>query len=364
MKLFVPVILLCSMLLSSFETKAQTGNGNSSDRMYLRARLYAANGNIADGALVAFDDDFSNGYDNQDGLKMMNPGENLGMRRDGRILAVEARHTLTAQDTIFYDTRNLAQQTYQIKFTPTYMNNVTMFAILQDKFTGNSTNVSLTDSTFFFFTVTSNPASKAFDRFKLYFIDLSVAGGALPVKFTHTALKENSNGSVHINWAVAEQLNINEYNIERSSNGSIFKTIAKVPAKAAPSGSATYEYTDKAATTAESFYRITATDIDGKTSYSKIIKTNTAKLEAQMAVWPNPLTTPQLQVKITGAAKGMYQVAVSNQAGQKVYVSKINISTDSQLLSLNLGSSLAKGRYTVFVTGADGTSLQQPLIVQ
>lgn len=365
MKLIVPAILCCAVSLLSFKVKAQTGNGNSSDRMFFRAKLYAANGNIADGNMVAFDDDFTNAYDVNDAIKFLNPGENFGMRRDGRLLAIEARYTLCATDTIFYDIRNLAQQTYQIKFAPQYMGDVTLMAILQDKFTGGQTLVSLKDSTFFFFTITSNPASRVQDRFRVVFLDAMAAASVLPVKFTYTALKQQSKGRVNINWDVVEQQNVKYYLVERGSNGSSFRPVGEVAAKAAIAGKASYTYDDITAVSSEKFYRITSVDIDGKLSYSKIIKINDdARLEAQMSIWPNPLTTPQLQVKISGTEKGIYAVAVSNQLGQQVHSSKLTITADTQQFSLNLGSSLAKGRYTVVVTGSNGTIMQQSLLVQ
>ncbi|RYE15224.1 MAG: T9SS type A sorting domain-containing protein [Sphingobacteriales bacterium] len=363
MRPIVPTVaLLCCFMLASFTGSSQPGNGNSSDRMFLRAKLYNAAGYILDGNAVAFDDDFSNGYDRDDAVKMMNPGENLGMRRDGRTLAIEARNVVTANDTIYYDLRNLSIQTYEIKFAAKYMHTVGLVAVLKDNFTGIQTPVSLTDSTFFFFTVTANPASKAFDRLTLSFLS-PMAAAVLPVKFVSTTVKRNS-GSNSISWVVAEEMHITHYNVERSTDGRSFKTVGRVAAGGNASGSAAYDYTDVLTDASLVFYRITGQDKDGRHNYSKIVQTDAAIAAASLSSWPNPLTGPQLQVKISGVAQGNYQLALTSMLGQKVYSSTQRIIQGTGLLSISLPAQVVNGQYLLSLTGEDGSKLQQQLIIK
>jgi hypothetical protein len=354
--------MYCFTLLT-FSVTAQTGNGNSSDRMFFRAKLYAANGNIADGNMVAFDDDFTNGYDGYDAIKMMNPGENFGLRRDGRILAVEARYTLCPADTLYYDIRNLAQQTYQVKFAPQYMSAVTLIAILKDNFTGTQTIISLSDSTFFYFTITSNPASKVADRFMIVFMDPNASGAALPVKFTSVEAKPLPGENTSVRWTVAEELNVKEYLVERSDNGINFTNIAGVAAYGFNSGIASYEFTDRQANQGTVFYRITGVDIDGRLNRSKTVKIADKESVYSVRLLGNPAAANNINLEINGVTPGNYSIMLTSTLGQQLYNNKISITAGRQLLRLNAGQ-IPDGIYLLTLRTQNGIDFKQSVLIK
>lgn len=362
MKILLPsAILLCCFMLTSFKGSSQPGNGNSSDRMFFRAKLFAANGNIADGNMVVFDDDLSNGYDGNDAVKMMNPGENFGMRRQSRILAIEARNVVTHEDTIYYDIRNLLPQVYQVKFAPQFMSAVSLYPVLLDNYMHTEHPVSTTDSTFFFFTVNSNPATSAFDRFKLVFRPQPV-GAPLPLTFTSLKAGWQADKTINIQWEVEEEMNVDHYRVERSHNGLQFTAIAKVIASRDIATRRKYRYTDRLPLGEAPYYRITGVDIDGRRTYSKIIKLNTAAAETMLSVYPNPLTIPQMQVKVAGPA-GNYELALINNAGQKVFSSRLRVNQPGQVQTVSPGKQVINGSYTLILTAEDGATQVQQVII-
>lgn len=84
------------------------GSSLPASRQFVRVQLYTSAGDIADGAVVAFDPQFNNLYDANDAVKMANGGENLGIRHtNGKLLSIEARSLVQRTDTVFLDFSNL-----------------------------------------------------------------------------------------------------------------------------------------------------------------------------------------------------------------------------------------------------------------
>jgi hypothetical protein len=141
-------------------------------KQFFRTNLYtgiADSSRIADGNVVAFGENFNNEIDVNDAFKMPNSGENFGLKRNGKILSIEAKKIITMTDTIYFNMSNLKQQIYQLRFAPENMGSSGLEAFLIDQFLNTSTPVSLSDSSSVNITITKDPASAAADRFKMVF---------------------------------------------------------------------------------------------------------------------------------------------------------------------------------------------------
>ena len=137
-------------------------------RHLLFSSLFTQAGIIADGNIVAFENGLGNELNSNDAGKILNAGENFCLLRNEQLLAVEARNTIAASDTIFYYLQNLRQQPYQFRFAPVNMP-PTITAFLIDRFNNSRTPVSVTDSSFIDFQVGAEPGAGAADRFMLVF---------------------------------------------------------------------------------------------------------------------------------------------------------------------------------------------------
>lgn len=105
------------------------------------------------------------------------------------------------------------------------------------------------------------------------FDDLSVGpfNAPLPVDFIGLVAERNTSrsNSVDLRWDVAQELNVSEYQIERSTNGSYYELAGAVNAK----GKSIYTFTDDNATAnATLYYRIRSVDIDGRAKYSGVLR--------------------------------------------------------------------------------------------
>jgi hypothetical protein len=148
---------------------------------------------------------------------------------------------------------------------------------------------------------------------------MTLGASALPLNLLHfDAVKNKTN--VQVNWQTTNEINTSHFIVQRSASGTNFNNIGRVEAK---NTSSTHDYslTDASPVEGVNFYRLQMVDIDGKTTYSPIIKiVFTGKNELQ--VFPNPakniITVSGLQNKGTIriiAADGKAVKQLSTKAG-------------------------------------------------
>jgi hypothetical protein len=328
------------------------------DRQFLRTKLYTAGGAIADGSLVAIDDEYDNGPDAWDALKFTNGGENFGVARYGKKLSVEARGRLQANDTIFYSMSNLREQAYQVQISPENLASTGMEAYFIDRFLNTQTPVSLAGTTTLNITVTSNAASKAANRFLLVFKALA---GPLPVTFVSVSAQRQSDRSIGVNWKVANELNIVKYEVERSADGTQFNAILTRDA----AGISNYSKTDLSPLASDNFYRIKAIGIGGEITYSAIVKVAPDKEPALIAVTPNPVKDKQLNIRFVKQLPGDYHVQLSNAIGQVVYKGVVTIESGNMIKNIGLPAETVTGNYQLSVRNKQGQIVHsQSLLVE
>lgn len=99
-------------------------------------------------------------------------------------------------------------------------------------------------------------------------IGQTIAPAPLPVNFIGIVANKMDNG-ITVRWDVGDEVNVQEYQLEKSTNGSSFSTVGTVSAN----HKTVYSFIDRTPSDAPSvFYRIKSVDFDGKTKYSGIIR--------------------------------------------------------------------------------------------
>jgi hypothetical protein len=147
-----------------------------------------------------------------------------------------------------------------------------------------------------------------------------------------------------LNWTIADEHNVDHYQVEESNSGIHFRNLAQVDA----SNRSAYQASDAALNTGANFYRVKAVDIDGKLTYSKIIRLENGSVDQQIRVYPNP-SQGELTLGLNIAA-GSYQIRVINAVGQTVYQQPLTHEGGSRSLPLALPK-LNAGIYQVEVRG-------------
>jgi hypothetical protein len=112
---------------------------------------------------------------------------------------------------------------------------------------------------------------------------LTSSGTPLPltlVSFTGQRQGEN----VLLNWTTSHEVNVNRFELQRSTLTGGFETIATIR----PAGSNSYSYTDVAVPNSAYFYRLKMIDMDGAFTYSRTLDINGDNSALGMTLYPNP----------------------------------------------------------------------------
>jgi alpha-tubulin suppressor-like RCC1 family protein len=99
-------------------------------------------------------------------------------------------------------------------------------------------------------------------------------------------------GYNHLNWLTTSEKNVANFDIERGMDGQNFEKIGQVKATNIMSSSPhKYSFTDNNADKSVSniwYYRLKINDLDGQSSYSKIVSTEQKGKSTPLSIFPNP----------------------------------------------------------------------------
>ena len=304
-----------------------------------------------------FDPVYSNGVDPFDVRKMMNFGENLALKRDNIVLAVERRSFPGVADTIFYDLSNLNNLTYRLEIVPSNLATPTRIAFLQDLYLNTQTLISLNDTTKHLFVVNSIAGSRDRGRFRIVINDLS--GGALPVRFNTltAAIREQQ---ICVQWTAAEELFVKNYQVEISIDGRNF-TATGAALLPQTIGDGAYKTLVNIPNASQAYFRIKSLDIDGSINYSRIIKLSLPTTKNFISI-TNPIQQNTIDVKINPIKAGDYQFDILNSNGSVVLHYNQKLTTGLQSVQLNLKTKLTTGYYFLRIGSTDFNSTHKILI--
>ena len=177
----------------------------------------------------------------------------------------------------------------------------------------------------------------------------------LPVKLTSfTAVKNNSD--ILLNWQTASEQNCDHFNVQRSTDGSNFITLAEVKAVGNTSVSTNYHFTDLTAKNLAGvqtvFYRLESVDIDAKADYSSIIS---VKLDADkdgLLVLQNPAVN-DLRIQLTSSTKENAQIIITDAVGRQLVARQMQLNIGTVSTAIPIGT-LARGIYYVTIISTRG----------
>jgi len=333
--------------------------GNNGSTEVLRTSLYLKNKDnsetLADGVLSEYNSKYSEEVNIQDGSKMENINENLAIQRNGHLLSIE-RRPLVENDTLYLNLTNTTSRDYRFRFDPSNISSE-VSAWLEDTYLNTSTPLSMITSTDVDFSITAGTASAKADRFRIVF----KLGSTLPVTFTTIKGYEKGSG-IQVDWSVATESNIRQYEIERSADGQVFSTIGTVVATSNNAAAANYYWLDEDIMAGNNFYRIKAVEKSGEVKYSQVVSVNTGNTKRDIVVYPNPVSDGTLKVRLNNQPKGKYTVELFNGLGQKVFITTIVHAGGSVNQSVRLPSIVSKGIYQLEVKNGETRKTQQLII--
>ncbi|MDQ6608869.1 MAG: T9SS type A sorting domain-containing protein [Bacteroidota bacterium] len=173
----------------------------------------------------------------------------------------------------------------------------------------------------------------------------SVARNTLPIKLTSFQGLLSSD-KAQLEWSVTSNETGDLFEVEKSSDGKSFKTVAIVAASQ-KQGAESYSYKEAAQSIA--YYRLKIVNIDRTITYSKVIfiKSQTEAINT-LSLLQNPIQE-NLPFSFTSTTNTFTDVTVYNVNGIKIYSTKIFAQKGKNLLSISLDAHLSVGSYLLEV---------------
>jgi hypothetical protein len=169
------------------------------------------------------------------------------------------------------------------------------------------------------------------------------------------AVKEKEN--INLKWTVADETYIDEYRVQRSSNGVQFYTIHAFKAKATPAV-LNYTFTDNAAEKSLNYYRIAVVE-RGNTFYSKMVSIKNVVDKNSFIVSHEG---QNLNLKLNGIVAGTYRLSVMNTSGQMLQsLSLLHDGSDVTKL-IDMKGSITRGVYRVTLQGENAQFIKSILV--
>jgi hypothetical protein len=357
--------------LTLLEASKVAGNGSNAFRpasplatQKLRGRLYVVSGTpvMADANVTVFAAQYANAVDGDDAIKLANGGENLAIARDGYNLVVEGRQPVSEYDTTYFAMWNMRQQTaYRLEVVAENMNIPGLTALLVDNFNNSSTPLDLvTGTTQYNFTVTAAAASSARDRFRIVYRQVQAA----PVPVTFISISANKVGTnVKVDWKVAEERNIRQYEVERSADGRSFGTVGTVTATATSSRELTYTWLDATPLSGKNYYRIKSVGTAGDVKYTYIVAVSAGDVKPAFTIAPNPVEGSVFSLQFKNQPEGRYNIRILANSGAALSNIVAEHAGGNSTQTINLPVTLARGAYQLEIIGPDKSREVQTLFI-
>ncbi len=333
------------------------GNTTSLSKIYVN--LLKSNAGIytsVDGAAAAFSPNFTNTYGMQDAKKLSAINDNLSINDKGRNLSIDGRLPAKSGDVLPINLSALSGTDYRLVIDATiYAVNGVMPYLVDDL---NKTEKAIIGIDSVTFAADSKIAATYQNRFSIVFKPSTLSVNTIVVSAT-------ANGIIAtINWNTVGEKGVSKFELEKSTDGSIFTKIGEESAK--NTVSATYVTTDNSATAATNYYRVKAVSTDGNISYSNIAKVACNKQLTTFKIFPNPLTGKTLNVQLGNLVAGKYMVIIINSLGQKVAESTLVHAGGNATQVLNIKKAIATGVYNIVFKEVNSKQLvfQSTLSVQ
>lgn len=174
------------------------------------------------------------------------------------------------------------------------------------------------------------------------------AAGVLPVTLVSYSATKSANGAITISWTTRNENNNSHFTIERSADGVNFTLLNTIPAQ---NRDHNYSYTDQQPLSSGNYYRLSQTDVGGRTTYYSILLVKMNGNAKSISISPNPsintfqLCLPSEEKEIIKAsiysANGTLLRQWTIQKQQGAYIEPVPV------------ASLARGTYLLRLEGSE-----------
>jgi hypothetical protein len=172
-----------------------------------------------------------------------------------------------------------------------------------------------------------------------------------------------------VTWKTASEQNSKGYEVQVSTNGTTFRTLAEVPSATPNSKGATeYRYLDTEKNkTGTRYYRLRQIDLDGKDAFfaPRSVSFSGKASESAVAAYPNPYTgSDDLHLTLQSATAGPGKLLITDMTGRAVRTETIELTSGLTDFTVAGMKELKTGMYLVRVTLPTGETKNVKVVKQ
>lgn len=162
-----------------------------------------------------------------------------------------------------------------------------------------------------------------------------------------------SDGMIQLAWNTYSEINIEYFDVERSTDGINFRQIGKVNTASGQLNSNTnYNYLDITAQRGTNYYRLAMVDNNGNYTYSKTIMLNVdVKGISVMIVYPNPFSR-RVQIRVTSDKAEKVAINIINSNGVLMSTQEAHTQVGDNNITIQKVDALPGGVYYIEVASS------------
>jgi hypothetical protein len=172
-----------------------------------------------------------------------------------------------------------------------------------------------------------------------------VESSLLPVKLRAFTASRNGNQN-EIEWSIATEINIAEFEVERSTTGRDFSKIGTIKA----AGKSDYRLSDVLPLKAINYYRLKMVDKDGTFEYGPVKSVNN-RGSFDVSVYPNPVRN-NLSVKISSDQRTDITIKITGVDGRLFQTIPYSAPAGSSVKNINVNN-LQKATYFLLISSGN-----------
>ncbi len=164
-----------------------------------------------------------------------------------------------------------------------------------------------------------------------------------------------SGNNVSVNWETLTESNTGSFIIERSADGTNWQSLGTMAAAGNSNSKRNYHFTDNKPLQLN-FYRIREIDLDGRITYSNVVRLNLPQSMLTTKIYPNPFVN-QLQLDMNSDKTQRVYIAVTDAGGRKLLTREWNLVKGMNSLVMSEVQKLLPGIYFIKVFTKEGNTI-------
>jgi hypothetical protein len=190
----------------------------------------------------------------------------------------------------------------------------------------------------------STPSISGFSDFAIG----SVPGAnALPVEWLNVHGKRISSNENLLSWNTASEKDNGYFEVERSADQKQYRAVGRVKGAGNSSYARSYSFNDKLEqpASADMYYRIRQIDVNGKSSYSKVVTIRPAFSADKDVIIPNPFENSAVAYVSNTSNASVLHITVTDITGKVVIQRSVRLSEGNNEIGIDEFSALKGGLY-------------------